>query len=229
MTVSTTLSSAADLDGAALEPAGPSKALAEEIEKAAELLESAEAGAIVSWAVERFGEDLVLASSFQDLVLVDLAVKVAPRIEVVFLDTGFHFPETLAYLRRAQKLYDLNLTITEPEVGLDVWPCGSARCCEFRKVAPLNKVLARNAAWITGVKRVDTPERTDAPVVSWDNKGLVKVNPIAAWTDDDVERYIVEHGLPRHPLNSAGYISIGCAPTTRPVAEGQNPREGRWP
>ena len=227
--MSTVVESAEDLVPATTPGSEPSPALAAEITSAAERLEGKDALAIIAWATERFGTDLVVASSFQDLVLVDLAVKVDPNAEIVFLDTGFHFPETLAYLRRAKSLYNLNLLITEPEVGSQVWPCGSARCCEFRKVAPLNKVLATKSAWITGVKRVDTPERTAAPVVSWDNKGLVKINPLAAWSDDDVDRYIAEHNLPHHPLNAVGYVSIGCAPTTRPIAEGENPRNGRWP
>lgn len=206
----------------------PSKELAEEIEAAATKLEDADALEIVSWAVDRFGNKLVAATSFQDLVLVDLVHRVQPTMQVIFLDTGFHFPETLSFLEESRASYDLNLLVTQPEVSLDEFPCGSPRCCEFRKVAPLNKALLGTAAWLTGVKRIDTPERTDAPVVSWD-KTRVKINPLATWTDDDVDRYIDEHKLARHPLNALGYISIGCAPTTRPVAAGENPRDGRWP
>lgn len=201
----------------------------EMVEVAAEL-DGASATTVLDWAVGRFGDGLVLASSFQDCVLVDLATRAAPSIRVIFLDTGFHFPETLAYLRRVEQRYDLNLDVRRPEVALDVVPCGAAGCCQLRKVGPLNAALEGASAWVTGVKRVDTPERADAPVVAFDDaRGLVKVNPIVAWSEDDVERYVNEHELMRHPLSFVGYASIGCAPTTRPVADGEELRAGRWP
>jgi phosphoadenosine phosphosulfate reductase len=201
-----------------------------EIEVADRRLDGAHPLDVLGWAVDRFGDELVVTSSFQDCVLVDLAARAEPKVHVVFLDTGFHFPETLAYLRRIERRYDLNLEVVQPGLADDEFPCGSPRCCELRKVAPLNRVLATKSAWVTGVKRVDTPERADAPVVAWDPaKQIVKVNPLVAWTEDDVEAYVVERGLPRHPLNAVGYLSIGCAPTTRPVAEGEDPRAGRWP
>jgi len=208
----------------------PATDAAAQCEEAASRLEQASAEEIIAWTVERFGGDLLLASSFQDAVLIDLAVKVKPDIEVLFLDTGFHFPETLAYMRELGRRYQLNLRIEESGLSSEESPCGSAQCCELRKVVPLQRAIAGKAAWITGLKRVDTPERADAPVVSWDAaKGVAKVNPLATWSDDDVDAYVAEHGLLRHPLNYVGYISIGCAPTTRPVAPGEDPRAGRWP
>jgi len=184
----------------------------------------------IAWALEQFGDDVAVASSFQDAVLVDLVLKARSGIEIIFLDTEYHFPETLAFVERLRKVLALNLTTTHPSVGKDEFPCGSPRCCEVRKVEPLNRALAGKGAWITGLKRVDTPEREAAPIVAWDPaRAMVKVNPVATWTDDDIDRYLDEHGLPRHPLTYVGYVSIGCAPTTQPVAEGQNPREGRWP
>jgi phosphoadenosine phosphosulfate reductase len=201
-----------------------------EIEAAAADLDQKSAAEIIAWAVDRFGSDLVMAASFQDAVLIDLCVKVDPKMLTIFLDTHFHFPETLAYMRRIRDLYDLNLEILEPAIPDDVATCGSPECCALRKVAPLNAMLETKAAWITGLKRVDTPERKDAPVVSYDpSKNIVKINPMAAWTDDDVDDYVEAHGLARHPLNYVGYVSIGCAPTTRPVAPGEDPRAGRWP
>jgi phosphoadenosine phosphosulfate reductase len=208
----------------------PGGELAAEVAEVTARLDGSSAEEIITWTVERFGEGILLASSFQDAVLIDLAVKVKPEIEVLFLDTGFHFPETLAYMRRLEALYGLNLKILESGLTPEQSPCGAADCCELRKVAPLNRALVGKAAWITGLKRIDTPERAEAPVVSWDPaKELVKVNPLATWTDDDVDAYVAEHELPRHPLNYVGYISIGCAPTTRPVAAGEDPRAGRWP
>lgn len=201
----------------------------EELAAVADDFESAPAGKVLSWAMERFGGDVSLACSFQDCVVVDLAVAVDPAIEVLFLDTGFHFPETLAFVEQVRSRYDLNLKVVRPGPEADAWRCGSARCCELRKVAPLDGALAGRAAWITGLKRTDAATRADAPIVSWDDqRGLVKVNPMATWSDDDVARYLADHDLPVHPLVSRGYLSIGCAPTTRPVAPGEDPRSGRW-
>lgn len=201
----------------------------ETLEEASARLETAPAGKVVGWALEHFGRRLVLAASFQDLVLVDLAVQLDPEIEVVFLDTGAHFPETLQFAEDARRRYGLNLTVTHPGPEADAAPCGSPDCCRLRKVAPLRRALADRDAWLTALKRVDAPTRTAAPVVGWDdNFGLVKVNPLASWTDADIDGYLHDHGLPVHPLVPLGYRSIGCAPTTRPVAEGEDPRAGRW-
>jgi phosphoadenosine phosphosulfate reductase len=208
---------------------GPSEELLDELAEANARFETAPAGKVIAWAVERFGSSLVLASSFQELVLIDLAVEVEPEIEVVFLDTEYHFPETYAFAEETRRRYDLNLTVTTPGPEAAAWPCGTERCCELRKVAPLRRALIDRSAWLTGLKRVDAPTRTDAPIVSWDNSfGLVKVNPIATWTEADVESYVRDHQLPVHPLRSRRYLSIGCAPTTRPVAEGEDSRSGRW-
>ena len=192
-------------------------------------LETAPASAVIAWAHRRFDGALSLACSFQDCVLVDLAVQADPAIEVLFLDTGFHFPETLDYVEQVRARYDLNLKVLRPGPEAEAWPCGTDRCCELRKVVPLDAALAGRAAWLTGLKRVDAPTRVAAPIVSWDERrDMVKVNPMATWTDDDVARYSADHGLPVHPLVPRGYLSIGCAPTTRPVVPGEDPRAGRW-
>ncbi len=207
----------------------PPDELAQEIAAADERLAHAPASKVVEWAVERFGRDLVLAASFQDVVLIDVAVKADPQIEVVFCDTGAHFEETLAFVEEVRARYDLHLTVTEPGPEADEWPCGSTRCCELRKVVPLRRVLADKRAWLTSLKRVDAPTRATAPVVGWDPVfGVAKINPLATWTDDDVDSYLKDHDLPVHPLVSKGYLSIGCAPTTRPVSPGEDPRAGRW-
>lgn len=200
-----------------------------ELERRSEEFETAPASKVIGWAVESFGSTLSLACSFQDCVIVDLAVSVEPAIEVIFLDTGFHFPETLEFVETVRRRYDLNLRIVEPGPEAEAWPCGSDRCCELRKVAPLDRALETKQAWLTGLKRCDAPTRAQSPIVGWDDvRELVKVNPIAMWSDDDVSQYIAERGLPEHPLMSKGYLSIGCAPTTRPVAPGESPRAGRW-
>lgn len=193
-------------------------------------LEAADAHRVVSWAVGWFGRDLVVTSAFQDCVLIDLAVRADAGVQVVFLDTGFHFPETLQYLALVRRRYDLNLRVVQPRVGLGEHPCGSGRCCEVRKVEPLQEILARGKAWMTGIRRTETPGRATTPVVGVDRRtGAVKVSPLAHWSASDVSRYEEDHHLPVHPLRARGYTSIGCAPTTAPVAAGKDPRSGRWP
>jgi phosphoadenosine phosphosulfate reductase len=201
----------------------------EELAARSSELESAPASKVITWALERFDRNVTLACSFQDVVVVDLAVAADPAIEVLFLDTGFHFPETLAFVEEVRARYDLNLHVLTPGPEAADWPCGTDRCCELRKVVPLDAALVGRSAWLTGLKRVDAPTRAVAPIVSWDEaRDLVKVNPLATWTDDDIAGYIADHDLPVHPLISQGYLSIGCAPTTRPVAPGEDPRAGRW-
>lgn len=200
-----------------------------ELEARSAEFESAGTSQIIAWTIERFEGSATVACSFQDPVLIDLAVKADPRIEVVFLDTGAHFPETLQYVEELHHLYDLNLRVLEPGPSAQAWPCGTSRCCDLRKVEPLERALAGREAWITGLKRVDSDTRRHTPIASWDDKrGMVKVNPLAAWTDDDIADYIDDNGLPVHPLSKQGYLSIGCAPTTRPVTPGEDPRAGRW-
>jgi len=192
-------------------------------------LETARPEDVIEWAVNRFGRDLTIACSFQHCVIIDMTVRVDPEVEVLFLDTGYHFRETLAFVEEVRQRYDLNLRIQRPVPEADGVTCGSEGCCELRKVQPLNAALAGKAAWISGLKRVDTEHRADAPVVVWDDRRrMVKINPLAAWTDADVENYSDDRALPVHPLAARGYLSIGCAPTTRPVPADGNRRAGRW-
>jgi phosphoadenosine phosphosulfate reductase len=202
---------------------------ADELAVVSKGFESAPASAVIRWAFDTFGDSIVLAASFEDIVLIDLVTRVTPAVEVVFLDTEAHFPETLSFVDDVRARYALNLTVTKPGPDAAAHPCGSAQCCQFRKVEPLRRALDGKRAWLTSLKRVDGPTRADAPIVSWDDSfGLVKVNPLATWTDRDIESYLADHGLPVHPLIPRGYRSIGCAPTTRPVAEGEDARAGRW-
>jgi phosphoadenosine phosphosulfate reductase len=192
-------------------------------------LEQEGATAAIRWAVDRFGSAAALACSFQDCVIIDLATRVDPDLEVVFLDTGFHFPETLEFVELVRGRYHLNLTVTHPEASAGPWPCGTSECCQRRKVEPLFRALQGKDAWLTGLKRCDASTRSNTPVLAWDQaRQMFKVNPLAAWSDDDIAIYISEHDLPVHPLIAQGYLSIGCAPTTRPVKAGEDPRAGRW-
>ncbi|MBI2169026.1 MAG: phosphoadenylyl-sulfate reductase [Actinobacteria bacterium] len=208
----------------------PSQIELDEIEARAREFETSPPGAIVRWAAERFGDGLVLAASFQDCLLIDIAVREVPDIEVIFLDTQYHFAETLWYVEQVKDRYQLNLTVVEPLVDPDNrWQHDLDGCCGVRKVEPLNRALAGRSAWMSGLRRADGPSRADTPVVFWDEqRGLVKVNPVATWTDEDVEGYSRDHDLLVHPLTLKGYPSIGCWPCTSPVAPGEDPRSGRW-
>lgn len=193
-------------------------------------LEGGPASAAIRWARDTYGDDLVLAASFQDCVLIDLAVNLDPTVEVVFLDTQYHFPETLEYVETVRERYDLNLRVISPDVAPDdLWRTDTEACCRLRKVETLRRALEGRTAWMTGLRRCDSLGRADTPVVEWDAaRGLVKVNPIAAWTDADVAAYAAERDLPEHPLVAAGYPSIGCWPCTQRVADGADARSGRW-
>jgi len=193
-------------------------------------LEKKPASSAIKWAWERFGTGVVLAASFQDCVLVDLAAKAAPGIEVVFLDTQYHFAETLWYVERVRERYDLNLTVMQPLIPADdLWQTDPDECCAMRKVEPLARALRGKQAWMTGLRRVEAPTRANAQIAHLDvGRGIVKVNPLATWTDADITAYKRDHELLEHPLVSQGYPSIGCWPCTRPVAEGDDPRSGRW-
>jgi phosphoadenosine phosphosulfate reductase len=217
----------------AVPPALHQGALAEWTEAAARL-DGAAAKEIVRWAAERFGSGLIATVSFEDAVLAHLVATHAPGTEVAFLDTHYHFAETwwlVDNLRR--RLGDaLKLAVIKPDPSVqpdDRWMTDTEGCCAVRKVEPLRRAVAGRTAWITGIRRVDGPTRAEAPVVQWDERwGLVKINPLAAWDDDDMAGYLLAHDLPRHPLAERGYPSIGCWPCTRPVAAGEDRRAGRW-
>ncbi len=201
-------------------------------------LELAPAEHIIEWAVATFGDRFCITSSMGDAVLAHLAAKVAPGIDVVFLDTGYHFVETIGTRDAVEATMPVNLlTITpvqsvaeqDAAYGEDLYKTDPDLCCQLRKVQPLTDALAEYDAWATGLRRAETHNRVIAPVVGWDaRKGKVKVSPLARWSDDDVQRYITQHGVLVNPLVYDGYPSIGCAPCTRRVAPGDDPRSGRW-
>jgi phosphoadenosine phosphosulfate reductase len=203
-----------------------------ELDELAELagqMEAWTAERVVEWAIETFGSRLAIAASMADTVLVHMATKIDPDIEVVFLDTGFHFSETLVTLRRAQSRYRLNLRVERAAPNApDLFEVGTDGCCAARKVALLDRALIDKDAWMTGVRRSEASTRSAAPIVSRDNRGLVKVCPLATWTDDVVERYVIENDVIVNPLQYEGYPSIGCWPCTEPVLDGEDQRAGRW-
>jgi len=213
----------------------PSRELAE---AAAAQLEGAAAEDVVRWALAEFGDELCVASSMQDAVLVHLASRIRPEIPVIFLDTGYHFAETVGTRDAVEAAYPIRLIDVTPaqtvaeqdaEHGPRLYERDPDRCCALRKVEPLRRALEPYRAWMTGVRRQDAASRNDVPVVQWDaRREMIKVNPLAAWTDDDVAGYVEQHGVLVNPLVQVGYLSIGCAPCTRAVAPGEDPRAGRW-
>lgn len=207
----------------------PTHELLEELETVNERFEISSPMEILSWTFERFSNDVSMACSFEDVALLHMVHELGPTTEIIFLDTGGHFPETLVFAGQIEGEWSLNMTRTTPSPDAREWRCGTERCCELRKVAPLGLALASRLAWITSVKRVDAPSRTHMKILMWDEKfNLVKVNPFATWTDDDVAYYLTSHDLPEHPLWKQGYASIGCAAMTeKPLVPG-NRRSGRW-
>ena len=187
------------------------------------------AASIIQWAVDQFAPHLALTASMTDAVLIDLAVKVDPAIEVVFIDTGYHFPETLETVERVRRHYGLNLRMmTVKPHNKALWVVDPENCCSAVKVGQLDRALAGKAAWMSGLRRSESMTRAQAPILGRDIRGLVKVNPIAAWSDAEVADYIAANEVPVNPLLEQGYLSIGCMPCTKPVASGQDARSGRW-
>ncbi len=201
-------------------------------------LELASAEAIIEWAVETFGSRFCVASSMTDGVLAHLAARVSPGIDVLFLDTGYHFAETLGTKEAIAATEPVNVVTLSPTIsvrqqddqyGPDLWARNPDLCCALRKVAPLEKGLAEYDAWATGLRREETRQRVITPVVGWDEaKGKVKIAPLARWTQSEVDRYISENNILVNPLQYDGYPSIGCWPCTQRVAPGADARSGRW-
>ena len=191
--------------------------------------ESWPASKIIAWAVDTFAPHLAMTASMTDAVLIDLATRVSPGIEVVFIDTGYHFPETLATVEEVRRHYGLNLRMmTVARQEEELWKADPENCCSAVKVGQLDRALAGKAAWMSGLRRDESESRAQSPIVTRDLRGLVKVNPLANWSDDDVEAYIADHDIIVNPLTLQGYPSIGCMPCTTPVAPGEDPRAGRW-
>ena len=200
-------------------------------------LEGASALEILTWAHDEFGSQLVVASSMADTVMIHLAEQVAPGIDVIFLDTGYHFVETIGTRDAVKLVHQVNVINVTPEQtvaeqdltwGRDLFARDPDRCCALRKVAPLGKALEPYAAWASGVRRADSPARANTPLVAWDaTRKLIRIAPIAAWSDADVARYIEINALMINPLLEDGYASIGCEPCTTKSSE-DDPRAGRW-
>ena len=195
---------------------------------------------IIAWARHRFGEGLVMATGFgpEGIVILHIVQQAAPGTQVFYLDTGLLFPETYQLRDQLEQHFGIQFTrIATPlsvqqqnkQIGPELWASQPDQCCRIRKVEPLRAFLKDKKAWITGIRRSQTGHRANAQPIEWDKTNeLVKVNPLLNWTQEQVWTYIHLFELPYNVLHTRGYPSIGCAPCTRPVAEGADPRSGRW-
>jgi len=207
-------------------------------EQAGRDLEDASALEILQWAVDTFGKRFCVTSSMEDAVVAHLASRVLKGVDVVFLDTGYHFEETIGTRDAVEAVMDVNVITLSPtrtvaeqdaEFGPKLHDRDPDLCCKLRKVEPLERGLKDYVAWATGLRRDESPTRANTPVVGWDEKRQkVKISPIARWSQDDVDAYVAEHGVLTNPLLMDGYASVGCAPCTRRVLEGEDARAGRW-
>ena len=203
-----------------------------DLERLSRSFESSQPINIVRWAFEQFGEGLVATVSFEDPVLAHLMATGAPNAEVVMIDTQYLFAETHWYANELARRLNLRLRVEQPLPSVvpdNLWQVDTSACCNARKVEPLQRILASKAAWVTGVRRADGPTRANAPIISWDDtRRIVKINPLATMTDENMALYAKLHDLPANPLAERGFPSIGCWPCTRPVAAGEDKRAGRW-
>lgn len=206
-------------------------------QRAGRELEDATADEVLRWAADTFGDGLAITASMADGVLAHVAGRVVPGAKVLFLDTGYHFPETIGTRDAVAATTPVDVETVSPgltrseheaEFG-KLYELDPDLCCSIRKVWPLDRALRPYVAWASGIRRAESATRASTPVVAWDaRRRLVKVSPLARWSDDELDAYISRHGVLVNPLREIGYTSIGCAPCTRPVAAGEDPRAGRW-
>lgn len=220
----------------------PNPVLTEEdaVEDAARRLEGCPPEEILAEAAARFGPRLAFATGFgaEGCVLVDVIARHRLQVEVLTLDTGLFFPETRRLWRELEERYGLTIRAVRPRLAVEeqaaahgarLWERDPDACCRMRKVEPLAEALDGLDAWVAAIRREQTPERRHARVVERDRRfGLLKVNPLAAWTHARVREYVREHDVPVNALHARGYPSIGCWPCTTPVRAGEDPRAGRW-
>ena len=208
------------------------------VREADRALEGADPLTVLGWAGRAFGRDLAVTAAMGDTVLAHLASRAVPGVHVLFVDTGYHFAETLGTLDAVQASYPVRMLSIRPRESVAEHEAARGTlhrtdpdaCCALRKVAPLDNALRGYRAWATGLRREESPSRAGTPTVGWDERrGLVKLAPLAGWTEDDVEAYLDAHpDVVVNPLLQLGYRSVGCAPCTRAVGPGEDARAGRW-
>lgn len=201
-------------------------------------LQDATAQDVIVWAAETFGDRFAIAASMQDTVLLHLVGSVLPGVDALFLETGYHFAQTLAVRDQVARDYPVTVISLEPvqtvaqqdeAYGPRLYERDPNLCCALRKTHPLDDALDGYDAWATGLRRVESASRAHTPVIAFDERReRIKLAPLAGWSDEQVEDYLKEHDVIMNPLLSQGYPSIGCAPCTARVAPGADPRSGRW-
>jgi phosphoadenosine phosphosulfate reductase len=208
--------------------------------RASQALDGQSPETILRWAVETYRPRLAMATAFgpEGCCLIHMLAEIEPDVHIFNLDTGYQFPETLQLRERIKERYGIEVELVRPDLSVAEYEARHGgplyltqpdQCCQDRKIAPLRRAVAGNEAWISAIRRSQTAHRGAAGVVQWDSKfGLVKVNPLLNWTQQDVWAFITRHDIPYNPLHDQGYPSIGCWPCTRPVAPGQDERAGRW-
>jgi phosphoadenosine phosphosulfate reductase len=219
---------------------GPPPSELERVETAASLLDEATPEETLRWAFEEFQRGVTLATGFgaEGVALIDMAVRVNPRVDVFFLDTAFLFPETYELRRRIEDHYQIEIRIFKADItpeqqelkfGAKLWSTNPDLCCRLRKLEPLKEALQGRLAWMTAIRQDQTLARSNARVVEWDYQWrLVKINPLVRWNKNQVWEYIRANNVPFNPLHDRGYPSIGCTHCTQPVRDGQDDRAGRW-
>ncbi len=221
-------------------PTGRPLPTAEELAEASRTLEGAEPPEIIRWGVERFGDRLTMATAFgpEGLVIIHWLAQIAPETFVFNLDTGYQFPETLELRERIAKRYGIAVSLERPDTTVEQYERQHGgplhvhdpdRCCADRKIAVIRRVLSRFDAWMSGIRRDQSADRAGVPIVGLDAKfGVVKLSPLANWTKARIWELILREDIPYNPLHDQGYVSIGCAPCTRPITLGEDERAGRW-
>lgn len=206
----------------------------------AEELEHTSPQDILRWGYQSFGSSMAVVTSFQitGIVTIHMLQDIAPTVPILSLDTELLFPETYTLIEQIEQRFNLSVQRIPPQqrveeqaatYGAELWASQPNLCCQLRKVDPLKAALAQYPAWITGLRRDQSARRANTPIVSWDEQHQnVKIAPFATWTEDMLWLYIHTYELPYNHLHEQGYPSIGCWPCTRPVADGQDPRAGRW-
>jgi phosphoadenosine phosphosulfate reductase len=232
------MADSAIVDQPAIREATP--ALREELARASRALESSSPEEIIRWAVGRFGDKLTMATAFgpEGCLIIHWLATIAPATYVFNLDTGYQFAETLTLRDRIEQRYGIGVVLEKPATTVDdyerlhggpIYRTDPDRCCGDRKLAIVSRVLVNYDAWMSGIRRDQSPDRAAAPIVGWDHKfGVVKISPLANWTKAKVWDAIVRDNVPYNPLHDKGYVSIGCAPCTRAVNAGEDERAGRW-
>ena len=226
--------------GEGADPYNPTADQLERLKKVSEILEDAPAEVILRWAIDTFYPELTMATAFgpEGCVILSILARLQPNVRVFNLDTGYQFRETLELRDRIAAKYGIQVVLARPELSVEeyekrnggpVYKSDPDRCCFDRKIQVLKREVVGYRAWISGIRRDQSPHRANAPIVGWDKKfGLVKINPLARWTKSQVWKRIMDENIPYNPLHDQGYPSIGCWPCTRPVLSGEDERAGRW-